>query len=74
MVLIQVCGDGVDGGQEKKSLVLKPREELALSVMLQPSTVESLSASLIFRHCSSSHPFKWKVRKRESARFFFYFK
>ncbi|XP_063869324.1 uncharacterized protein LOC135105178 [Scylla paramamosain] len=57
----KVCEAGSEDGQEKMSVVLKPCEEMALSVLLQPSAVESLSATLIFRHRSSSHPFKWKI-------------
>ena len=60
-----MCESGSEDGQEKLDVVLKPCEELSLSVMLRPSSVEPLSATLICRHCSSSDPFKWKVRKGE---------
>lgn len=63
VLLMQVCENGSEAGKEKLSVVLKPSQELTLSVLLRPDKVESLSSTLICRHRSSRDPYKWKVTK-----------
>ncbi|XP_050736162.1 centrosomal protein of 192 kDa-like isoform X2 [Eriocheir sinensis] len=57
----QVCENENNVGQEKLNVVLSPSQEVVLCILLRPSTVESLAATLLLRHRSSTNPFKWKI-------------
>lgn len=63
MSLIQVCENESKVGQEKLNVALSPSQELPIFIVLRPSTMECLTATLLCRHQSSSNSFKWKVGK-----------
>nr|XP_053636649.1 uncharacterized protein LOC128691763 [Cherax quadricarinatus] len=57
----QVGEFGSKEGQCKMEVVLKPCQELALSIFLCPKEVEPLSATLVCKYRGLTNPFKCKV-------------